>query len=34
VRRNFEVNVFAPLDFTQRIVKKWVSKHDVLSNAA
>jgi short-subunit dehydrogenase len=25
VRRNFEVNVFAPLEFTQRIVRKWVS---------
>ena len=24
VRRNFEVNVFAPLDLTQRVVKKWV----------
>jgi NAD(P)-dependent dehydrogenase (short-subunit alcohol dehydrogenase family) len=24
VRRNFEINVFAPLDFTQRIVRKWV----------
>jgi short-subunit dehydrogenase len=24
VRRNFEVNVFAPLDFTQRVVKRWV----------
>jgi short-subunit dehydrogenase len=25
VRRNFEVNVFAPLAFTQQIVKKWVA---------
>jgi short-subunit dehydrogenase len=25
VKRNFEVNVFAPLALTQRIVKKWVS---------
>src|ERR1700730_17035859 len=24
VRRNFEVNVFAPLDLTQRVVKRWV----------
>ena len=24
VRHNFEVNVFAPLDFTQRVVKRWV----------
>ena len=24
VRRNFEVNVFAPLDFTQRVVRRWV----------
>jgi NAD(P)-dependent dehydrogenase (short-subunit alcohol dehydrogenase family) len=24
VRRNFEINVFAPLDFTQRVVKRWV----------
>jgi NAD(P)-dependent dehydrogenase (short-subunit alcohol dehydrogenase family) len=24
VRQNFEVNVFAPLDFTQRVVKRWV----------
>jgi NAD(P)-dependent dehydrogenase (short-subunit alcohol dehydrogenase family) len=24
VRHNFEVNVFAPLDLTQRVVKKWV----------
>src|SRR5271154_5112104 len=24
VRRNFETNVFAPLEFTQRIVRKWV----------
>ena len=24
VRRNFEVNVFAPLGLTQRVVKKWV----------
>jgi short-subunit dehydrogenase len=24
VRRNFEVNVFAPLAFTQRLVRKWV----------
>jgi NAD(P)-dependent dehydrogenase (short-subunit alcohol dehydrogenase family) len=24
VRRNFEVNVFAPLELTQRVVKKWV----------
>jgi NAD(P)-dependent dehydrogenase (short-subunit alcohol dehydrogenase family) len=24
VRRNFEINVFAPLDFTQRVVRKWV----------
>jgi NAD(P)-dependent dehydrogenase (short-subunit alcohol dehydrogenase family) len=24
VRRNFEVNVFAPLDLTQRVVNKWV----------
>jgi NAD(P)-dependent dehydrogenase (short-subunit alcohol dehydrogenase family) len=25
VRRNFEVNVFAPLAFTQQIVRKWVA---------
>src|ERR1700735_1110973 len=25
VRRNFEVNVFAPLDLTQRVVKRWVT---------
>jgi NAD(P)-dependent dehydrogenase (short-subunit alcohol dehydrogenase family) len=25
VRRNFEVNFFAPLSFTQQIVKKWVA---------
>jgi short-subunit dehydrogenase len=25
VRRNFEVNVFAPLALTQRVVKKWVA---------
>jgi NAD(P)-dependent dehydrogenase (short-subunit alcohol dehydrogenase family) len=24
VRRNFETNVFAPLSFTQRVVKRWV----------
>ena len=24
VRRNFEVNVFAPLDLTQRVVKRWI----------
>ena len=24
VRRNFEINVFAPLDLTQRVVKRWV----------
>jgi NAD(P)-dependent dehydrogenase (short-subunit alcohol dehydrogenase family) len=24
VRRNFEINVFAPLDLTQRVVRKWV----------
>ena len=24
VRRNFEVNVFAPLDLTQRVVQRWV----------
>ena len=24
VRRNFEVNVIAPLDFTQRVVKRWI----------
>jgi short-subunit dehydrogenase len=25
VRKNFEVNVFAPLAFTQQVVKKWIS---------
>ena len=25
VRRNFEVNVFAPLSLTQEVVKKWVA---------
>jgi NAD(P)-dependent dehydrogenase (short-subunit alcohol dehydrogenase family) len=25
VRRNFEINVFAPLNLTQHFVKKWVS---------
>jgi len=25
VRRNFEINVFAPLSLTQQIVKKWIS---------
>lgn len=27
VRRNFETNVFAPLEFTQRVVRKWVEKN-------
>lgn len=25
VRRNFEVNVFAPLELTQRVVKRWIT---------
>ena len=26
VRRNYEVNVFKPLDFTQGFIKKWVAE--------